>query len=82
MVSADFNSAQLINYQGALNYPGNDKHYLHTFQWTNPAECCQCTSAVLTVDMQSNSPGQSPTSPNAGNDGINVMINGVPVPGQ
>ena len=82
VVNADFTPAQLSNYQGQLNYPGNDKYYLHTFQWKNPAECCQCSSAVLTVNMQSNSAGQSPNSPDAGNDTIYVMINGVPVPGQ
>ena len=60
------------NYQTSLNYTGADKSYFHTFVWKHERRCCQVTSAVLTVHMKANQPGQSNTSSDAGNDNITL----------
>jgi hypothetical protein len=70
--TGDFAAGQLSSYQTALNYPGTDKHYLHTFQWKNEHRCCQITRAVLTVKMKANQ-GGSVNGSDAGNDDIVVM---------
>jgi hypothetical protein len=72
--SGDFSPAQLANQVG-LNYTSINKIFLHTFQWRRDQTCCQVTKAVLTVRMRSNSPCTSANSPDAGNDGINIMHN-------
>lgn len=76
--TGDFAAGQLSSYQTALNYPGADKHYLHTFQWKNEHRCCQITRAVLTVKMRANQDG-SVNGSNAGNDNIVVMHLGAAV---
>jgi len=62
-----------VNYQTSLNYTQPDKAYIHTFVWKHEQKCCQVTSAVLTVHMKANQPGQSNTSSDAGNDNISIV---------
>jgi hypothetical protein len=62
-----------VNYQTSLNYTGADKAYLHTFVWKHEQRCCQITSAILTVHMKANQPGQSTSSSDAGNDNISIL---------
>jgi len=75
----DFLPGQLSTSQTALNYTGTDRHYVHTFQWKREHCNCQITDAWLTVQMQANQGGDSPTSSDAGNDNIAVMALGVVV---
>lgn len=70
--AGDFAPVQLTSPVG-LNYAGPDKAFLYTFQWRREQGCCQITKAVLTVKMKSNQPGSTKNSPDAGNDGINIM---------
>ncbi|HEX3555078.1 MAG TPA: hypothetical protein VIA62_17785 [Thermoanaerobaculia bacterium] len=60
-----------VNYQTSLNYTGADKAYLHTFVWKHEQRCCQVTSAILTVHMKANLPGQS--NSDASNDDISIV---------
>ena len=79
-LKSDFTSAQWSNHTEILGDSRTNIHYLHTFQWKkSPNVCCHCTSAVLTVNMESNLPGRSATSSDAGNDTITIMRNGVVV---
>ncbi len=77
----DFLPGQLSASQTALNYSGTDRHYVHTFQWKREHRNCQITDAWLTVQMQANQGGTTPTSSDAGNDNITVMaLGGVVLP--
>ncbi len=73
VVNSDFNAAQLANYQGALNYTGNNKAYAHTFIWKPNTCCCVITSATLTVKLKALEGGVSTTSSDCGNDLISIV---------
>jgi hypothetical protein len=75
----DFLPGQLSTSETALNDPGTDRHYVHTFQWKREHRNCQITDAWLTVQMQANQGGTTPTSSDAGNDNITVMALGAVV---
>jgi hypothetical protein len=83
LIQSDFAPAQLNAPRAGLNDPGKNKHFLGSFQWKSSERCCQVTWGRLTVQMKSNSAGTNPpTSPDAGNDGFNVMASAVSVYGQ
>ena len=75
--NADFTPGMLSAPRAFINDPKSDKSFLYTFQWRREQRCCEITSAVLTVKMRSNGPGASKTSPDAGNDGIAILVGGV-----
>lgn len=82
LIQGDFAPAQLNAPRAGLNDPGKNKHFLGSFQWKSSERCCQVTWGRLTVQMKSNSSGTSHSTPDAGNDSINVMAGGLVVYGQ
>lgn len=81
VVPGDFSPAQLAAQVG-FNYPGPNKHVLGIFAWKTEYRCCQITRAVLTVKVKAIQGGQNSTSPDAGNDGIAIMYQGLSVQSQ
>ncbi len=76
VVTADFNAAQLANYQGELGYNSPNKAYAHTFEWKPKTRCCQVTKAVLKVELKAIQRGASPKSADSGNDRIAIVSSG------
>lgn len=71
---ADFPAGGAPHMSG-LGDPSHDKNFWYTFQWKRAERCCQITRAMLTVVLKANLPGQSKTSPDAGNDTIAIVYN-------
>jgi len=53
-----------------------DRHFRHTFRWKPATDCCQYISGTLTLTYKPLQPGQSATSPDAGNDSWSIWKNG------
>lgn len=63
------------------NQPGADKAFGYTFRYRlpNPHECCAITGGRLVINIKALQNATSVTSPDAGNDGINVYVAGAQV---
>lgn len=92
---ADFPAQCSAGYTSTLNWTKADTCFRYTFRWKPLTDCCQCTSATLTIkykslqDCQSATPDggnedstsrQSATS-GACNDSISLWSNGSAIPG-
>jgi len=73
---SEFGSTPLSNAHNQFNSKQKNKFFLHTYQWKPKDKCCQVLKAHIQVKMTALSSGQSLNSPNAGNDNINIVMNG------
>lgn len=80
VLNADFTPGMLAAPRAVVGGTLSDRSFLYTLQWKSEQRCCEITQAVLTVKMKSLQPGQSKTSPDAGNDGIAIMVSGSVAP--
>lgn len=74
--SSEFSSSQLTNSHGHFNGTTPNTKFLHTIIWKPKHRCCQVIHAKVKVKMRSIIGGQSPTSSDAGNDGISIVKDG------
>lgn len=65
---ADFPAQCSAGYTSTLNWTKADTCFRYTFRWKPPTDCCQCTSATLTIKYKALQACQSATSSGAGND--------------
>lgn len=77
--AGDLPAAVTSNMTG-LSSPVTNKHHPYTFRWKSPA-CCKIMGATLTVTLKSITSGTNNTTPDAGNDTIGIVHNGVGLAG-
>lgn len=77
---ADFPAQCSAGYSSMLNGNQSNTCFRYTFTLKPLTECCQCTSATLSIKYTALEDGQSATS-GAGNDSMSLWSNGSAIPG-
>lgn len=73
---SEFNTNHLALPNDQFNFNQTNKFFLHTYVWKPKHRCCQVLKAHIQVKMTSLTASKSPKHPNAGNDGISLVMNG------